>query len=75
MRTMSQNGAFNEMQVRILATQQGQIIAQMIVEKERVIAEIYRVLTPEQQAKFNRLQAQFLQILIRITSRGNVPKT
>ncbi|HVF47449.1 MAG TPA: Spy/CpxP family protein refolding chaperone [Pyrinomonadaceae bacterium] len=75
MRTLSQNGTFNEMQVRILATQQGQIIAQMIVEKERLLAEIYSVLTPEQQAKFNRLQAQFLQILIRITTRGNMPKT
>lgn len=64
MRTATRNGTFNVMQVRLIATRQGQIIGNLIVEKERIISEIYNILTPEQQAKFNQLQGRFLEILI-----------
>ena len=45
------NGAFNETQVQVIAAKQGQTLAALIVEKERVQSEIFAVLTPEQRAK------------------------
>ncbi len=43
------NGQFDETQVRALANQQAQTIADLIVEQERVKSKIYNVLTPEQR--------------------------
>jgi Spy/CpxP family protein refolding chaperone len=45
------NGHFDEAQVRALANQQAQTMADLIVEQERVKAKIYNSLTPEQRAK------------------------
>ena len=45
------NGQFDEAQVRALATQQGQLTAEMIVEHERMKSKIYGLLTPEQRTK------------------------
>lgn len=63
LRGSTQNGRFNLMSVTFIANQQGQTIAKLIVEKERLISEIYRVLTPEQQIRFNQFQGKFLDIL------------
>lgn len=52
------NGQFNEAQVQAIATQQSGIMAQLIVEKERVKSQIYQILTPEQRAKIQELKAQ-----------------
>lgn len=55
------NGQFNEAQVQAIAAKQGQTLAQLIVEKERVQAQIYAVLTPAQRAKAEKLREQLLE--------------
>jgi periplasmic protein CpxP/Spy len=57
----SENGNFNQAQVQSLAAQQGNLHAQMIVEKERVKSQIYQILTPEQKAKAAEMKAQMEQ--------------
>ena len=57
----SANGNFNQAQVQSLAAQQGNLHAQMIVEKERVKSQIYQILTPEQKAKAAEMKAQMDQ--------------
>ena len=49
------NGQFDEAQVRALANQQGQIMADTIVEHERTKSKIYAILTPEQRTKADAL--------------------
>jgi protein CpxP len=49
------NGQFDEAQVRALATQQGQLMAETIVEHERMKAKIYSLLTPEQRTKADEM--------------------
>jgi Spy/CpxP family protein refolding chaperone len=55
----TKTGEFNEAQIRVLATQQGQTVANLIVEKERVKTQIYQVLTPEQRTKLEQLRQRF----------------
>lgn len=55
---LSANGNFNAAQVQEIATQQGSLSAQMIVEKERVKSQIFQILTPEQKAKAAEMQVQ-----------------
>ena len=55
------NGQFNEAQVQAIAAKQGQTLAQLIVEKERVQAQIYAVLTPAQRTKAEKLRDQFME--------------
>lgn len=57
--TTTDNGQFNEADVQTIATKQGQTLAQLIVEKERVKAQVYAILTPEQRAKAEKLRAHF----------------
>lgn len=45
------NGEFDEARVRALATQQAQLMAETIVEHERVKSKIFSLLTPEQRTK------------------------
>ncbi len=47
----TKDGQFNETQVTQLAQQQGELMAQMIVSRERVKAQVYKILTPEQREK------------------------
>ncbi len=58
---VSENGNFDQAQVQALAAQQGNLHAQMIVEKERVKSQIYQILTPEQKAKAAEMKASFKQ--------------
>ena len=52
------NGAFNEAQVKAIAAKQGETLAALIVEKERVKTQVYAVLTPEQRAKAEQFRAR-----------------
>ena len=52
------NGAFNEAQVSAIAAKQGDTLAALIVEKERVKTQIYAVLTPEQRAKAEQFRSR-----------------
>ena len=45
------NGQFDETQVRNIANQQGALMAERIVEHERMKSKIFAVLTPEQRTK------------------------
>jgi len=47
----TKDGQFNEGEVTQLAEKQGDLMAQVIVSRERVQAQIWQVLTPEQRAK------------------------
>ena len=55
---LTANGQFDEQQVRAIATQQGQLASQLIVEKERVQAQIYQILTPEQRTQAQELRTE-----------------
>lgn len=65
LREATANGQFDEAQVGALASRQGQTLAQLIVEKERVKSQVYGVLTPEQRAKaaeiINRIESRIRQ--------------
>ena len=63
----TKGGAFDEAQVRTLANQQAQTQANLIVERERVKAQIFQILTPEQRTKAEQLRSQFGE---RMHSRG-----
>jgi Spy/CpxP family protein refolding chaperone len=53
-------GNFDEAQVHAIAGQQAQTIAQLLVEKERLVSKIYsNVLTPEQRTKADQMRARF----------------
>jgi Spy/CpxP family protein refolding chaperone len=46
---LTADGSFDEAKVQALATEQGNISAQLIVEKERTKSQIFQILTPEQR--------------------------
>jgi Spy/CpxP family protein refolding chaperone len=52
------NGNFDEAQARTFAGKQTQIMANLIVEKERTKSEIYAVLTPDQRTKALQLMQE-----------------
>ncbi len=53
------NGNYDQAKIQALATQQGQLMTQMIVRKQAIQHQIYtQVLTPDQQAKAEQLRAQ-----------------
>jgi Spy/CpxP family protein refolding chaperone len=57
----TRGGSFDEAQVRTLANQQAQTLAQLIVIRERVISKVYNtVLTPDQKTKADTLRQQML---------------
>lgn len=49
------NGQFDEAQVRSLANQQAQLMAETIVEHERMKSKAYSLLTPEQRTKADEM--------------------
>ena len=55
---LSADGNFDQAQVQAIAAQQGSLSAQMIVERERIKAQIFQILTPEQKAKAAEMKAQ-----------------
>lgn len=53
--SITANGQFDETQVRNIANQQGALMADRIVEHERIKSKIFAVLTPEQRTKAEEL--------------------
>lgn len=53
------DGIFDQAAVETLAASQAETMKQLIVEKERVKAEMFGVLTPEQKTKLAELKAAF----------------
>ena len=48
---LSRSGTFDQAQVEALATEQGKLMAGMIVERQKTRAAIFSLLTDEQKAK------------------------
>ena len=61
LKALGQDGNFNEAQVRAIAQQQGQTMAELIVVKERIQSRIFAVLTPEQRQKAAQMREQIEQ--------------
>jgi len=61
MEDLTANGAFDEAQVQALAAEQGNLMAKMIVEKERVKSQIFAILTDEQKAKAGQMREEWKQ--------------
>lgn len=58
-RGLGTDGKFDQAQVEALATEQGNLMAKMIVEKEKVKAQIFALLTDEQKAKAETMRSKF----------------
>lgn len=55
---LSANGNFDAAQVQAIAAQQGNLSAQLIVERERVKSQLFQILTPEQRAQAAEMKAK-----------------
>jgi len=53
--SVTANGQFDETQVRTFATQKAQLMAEAIVEHERLKSKVYAILTPEQRIKADEM--------------------
>ncbi len=58
LKSLTENGQFDQVQVQKIANRQGEIAAQIIVEKERTKWEIFQILTVEQQTQAKQLKEQ-----------------
>ena len=58
-RSLGTDGKFDQAQVEALAAEQGNLTAKMIVEKEKVKAQIFALLTDEQKAKAETMRSKF----------------
>ena len=54
-------GNFDEGQVTAIAREQGDLMSQMIVARQKVKSQIFAILTDEQKAKATQLQQQMKQ--------------
>ena len=64
MRQLEENGNFDEVQVRALATQQSQTMTELIVQRARIQSEMMQVLTADQKTKFKTLMDEHDQRMI-----------
>ena len=62
LRAATKEGAFDEQQVRSLASKQASTITEMIVAKQRMKARIFKVLTPEQRAQAQKLRESWIGV-------------
>jgi Spy/CpxP family protein refolding chaperone len=67
-RSLTDDGTFNEDQVRTLATQQAGTMADLIVEKQRIKSKVFGVLTADQRAEAQKM----LDLLIKSHHRGRL---
>lgn len=58
MQELTANGAFDEAQVTALANEQAALQAKMIVERQRMKAKLFSILTDEQKAKMAEMKAK-----------------
>ena len=58
-RSLGRDGKFDQAQVEAIAAEQGNLTAKLIVEKERIKAQIFALLTDEQKAKAETMRTKF----------------
>jgi len=58
MKALEAGGTFDEAKTRALATQNSQTMVELQVEHARIKSEIMQILTPEQKAKMEQIEAQ-----------------
>jgi Spy/CpxP family protein refolding chaperone len=61
LRDLTAADTLDENRVRQLAQEQGQLHAEMIVQRTRVRSEIHKVLTPEQRERMHERRGKFAQ--------------
>jgi len=73
----TRGGSFDETQVRTLANQQAQTLAELMVVRERVISKVYNtVLTADQKTKADALRQHMLDRMSqRFQQQSNQPTT
>lgn len=73
----TRGGSFDEAQVRTLATQEAQTLAELMVVRERVISKVYNnVLSSDQRTKADALRQQMLERMSqRFQQQSNQPTT
>lgn len=58
-KTLGTNGTYDEKAVLALANQQAELTKQIIVEKEKIKAQLFGILTPEQRTKAQEIMKNF----------------
>jgi len=58
MNQLTESGTFDEAKVRALATQQSQTMVEAAVQHARIKSEMLQVLTPDQKAKYQKIEAK-----------------
>ena len=56
---LTADGSFDEAKVQALAAEQGNLSAQLIVEKERTKSQIFQILTPAQREQAKQMKDKF----------------
>jgi Spy/CpxP family protein refolding chaperone len=70
MDSVTSQGSFDDAKVQVIASRQGETIAKLLVEKERLESKVYNdVLNPEQRAKADELQKTWHSRLDRIAAK------
>jgi Spy/CpxP family protein refolding chaperone len=71
----TQKGAYDEAKVKAIAGQQSQAIAQLLVEKERFISQVYNtVLNPDQRIKADAMRQEWEQRINRRVQEHTAPQ-
>ena len=71
----TQKGAYDEAKVKAIAGQQSQAIAQLLVEKERFISQVYNtVLNPDQRIKADAMRQEWEQRINRRLQEHTAPQ-
>ncbi|OYT71925.1 MAG: hypothetical protein CFK52_06725 [Chloracidobacterium sp. CP2_5A] len=73
LRALGADGIFNEAQVRVIAQQQAQTMAELMVSKERTKARVAAVLTPEQRERAKQMMDRFHRRMHEHRGRGFGP--
>ena len=61
MRQIEESATFDEAKVRALAAQQSQTMVDLVVEKARMKNEMFQLLTADQKAKLQKMEARHAQ--------------
>jgi len=70
LRQMAESGSFDETKARALVTQQSQTMIEAEVQKARVAAELFQVLTPDQKAKMDKFMSRHEQRMMKHMQPG-----